>query len=513
MVSTNLRPDSLPLRTPTTLRVSNPTDGSETDGSEVNLLPERTESHGSCSECDTDDLSLKEHIRWRAGVVSPFTLESYPKPKTPSSLPPQYFPPAQLALCGVNSSYHQQEAEELDVNYFGILSPPPRVFHNPHPSYHDYDVPDRFSVRDFLEASGPEDVEENARCPPLEFHNFGVGIMRPPTRALQPTKPLQIRRRKRLDPPAMYRDPSSQLLGRSFSSYSQDSAPHVASQYRPSPQPQPMDMEPGVSTTGSGTYPSPSNSLFSSHIYFHEPGGYPSSTRSTASVVQAGASSPNCSQYHRSRRRGPPELDKHGLPLIDEQKESTFTPADSQYPRNDFPKPGWHYPHRELLGSQVPPTPRQSTVPPHPWISDTDENRKHPQQTTISRQPGHHPPMGPKRRIGNRNAKCMPYSSDGKRDWSSDLCMFCDHNLGTCEFFAANHSSGDAGRKIVNVAFFRLRRLLVPMYHLREEQKPHRVSLRGGKGASQTRRYMLRRLRHTRVHVCLLSVRMGDSSE
>jgi hypothetical protein len=28
----------------------------------------------------------------------------------------------------------------------------------------------------------------------------------------------------------------------------------------------------------------------------------------------------------------------------------------------------------------------------------------------------------------------MSYSPDGTRDWSSDLCMFCDHNLGTCEF-------------------------------------------------------------------------------
>ncbi|PPQ81569.1 hypothetical protein CVT25_013412 [Psilocybe cyanescens] len=33
---------------------------------------------------------------------------------------------------------------------------------------------------------------------------------------------------------------------------------------------------------------------------------------------------------------------------------------------------------------------------------------------------------------GNRNAKHMPVSADGTRDWSTDLCLFCDHNLGTC---------------------------------------------------------------------------------
>jgi len=448
MTSTNPRSASRPVRSPATLHVSNPTDAREatTDGNEVDSLPESIKSYDSWSECDTDDLSLKEHIRWRAGAISPYILESYPKPKTPSPPPPRYSPSAQLALSRVNGSSPQQEAEELDINYLGILSPPPRVFHNPHPSYHDYDVPDRFSVRNFLEAPGPEDAEESAQCPPLDVHDFGVGIVRPPTRALQSTKPLQIRRRKRPDPPAMYWDPTSQSLRRSFSSYSvysQDSAPHTASQYRSSPHPQPM--RPGVSTTGSGKYAFAPNSLLSSHIHFDEPGEYPSSMRSTASMVQVGAPSLSSSQYHRPRRRGPPGLDKHGLPLIDEQKESTFTPADSQYPRSERSNPGWHYPHHEPLGSQVAPTPRQSVVPPHPWISETDEKREHLKQTTVSRQPGHHPPMSPKRRIGNRNAKRMPYSSDGKRDWSSDLCMFCDHNLGTCEFSVPTHSSANAG--------------------------------------------------------------------
>ena len=451
MASTNPRSASRPLRTPTTLHVSNPTDGSETttDGNEGDSLRESIKSYDFCSECDTDDLSLKEHIRWRAGAISPYILESYPKPKTPSPPPPRYSPSAQLALSRVNTPSLQQEAEELDINYLGILSPPPRVFLNPHPSYHDYDVPDRFSVRDFLEAPGPEDIEESAQCPLLDVHDFGVGIVRPLTRALQSTKPLQIRRRKRPDPPTMYWDPTSQSLRRSCSSYSiysQDSAPHAASQYRSSPHPQPM--RPGVSTTGSGKYAFAPNSLLSSHIHFDEPGEYSSSMRSAASMAQVGPPSLSSSQYHRPRRRGTLGLDKHGLPLIDEQKESTFTPADSQYPRNELSNPGWHYPHHEPLGSQVPQTPRQAVVPPHPWISDTDEKREYPQQTTVSRQPGHHPPMSPQRRIGNRNAKRMPYSSDGKRDWSSDLCMFCDHNLGTCEFSIPIHSSANAGRKI-----------------------------------------------------------------
>ncbi|KIM38006.1 hypothetical protein M413DRAFT_76460 [Hebeloma cylindrosporum] len=146
-----------------------------------------------------------------------------------------------------------------------------------------------------------------------------------------------------------------------------------------------------------------------------------------------GAPSLGSSQYHRPRRRGPLGLDHRGLPLIDEQKESIFTPADSQYSRNQLSNAGSRYGHLDPSGSQIPSTPRHLAFPVHPWISSIDDE-KHQDipQTLVSRQPGLHPPMRPKRQIGNRNAKRMSYSSDGKRDWSSDLCMFCDHNLGTC---------------------------------------------------------------------------------
>ncbi|KAH9478046.1 Cell number regulator 11 [Psilocybe cubensis] len=55
--------------------------------------------------------------------------------------------------------------------------------------------------------------------------------------------------------------------------------------------------------------------------------------------------------------------------------------------------------------------------------------------STVSQQPQRHPGMRLGRRGkggGNRNAKCMPVAADGTRDWSTDLCLFCDHNLGTC---------------------------------------------------------------------------------
>ena len=482
MASTNPRSASRLLRTPATLRISNPTDGNEVDSSTL----EGDESYDSCSEYDTDDLSMKERIWWRAGAISPYVLESYPKPQAPSPSPPRYSPFAQLALDRGNVSCHDQEAEELDINYLGILSPPPRVFHNPHPSYHhDYDLPDRFSVRDFLEAPGHEDadnVEGSAHYTPLDFSDFTVGMVRPPTRALQSTKPLRIRRQKRPDPPTMYWDPTSQSLRRSFSSYSiysQDSAPptHARSQYCSSPHPQPM--RPGVSTTGSRKYAFAPNSFLPSHIYCgeHEPSEYPFSMKNALSAVQADAPSRGSSQCHRPRHRGPLGLDKHGLPLIDEQKESTFTPADSQYLQHGLSNSGWHHAHHVPLGSQVSRRQNQSAVPLHPWL---DEKREHPPQTTVSRQPGNHPLMSPKRRIGNRNAKRMPYSSDGKRDWSSDLCMFCDHNLGTCEFSVPRNLSAEDQHHF----FFRLRGSLVPMYHLCEEQEPHRAPIRGGKGAS-----------------------------
>ena len=474
-------------RPPATLRVSNPSDGSEADGNEGHSsLPESDTSYDSSSECDTDDLSMKERIQWRAGAISPHVLELYPRPKTPSPPPPLYSPSVQLALSAENISCHQQDAEELDINYLGILSPPPRVFHNPHPSYNDYYVPDRFSVRNFLEAPAPEDVDKvegNAYYPTLDAHEIGVGVVRPPTRALEPIKPLQIHRRAKPDPPMMYWDPTSQSMRRSFSSYSiysQDSAPHTSSQYCPSLHPPPM--RPGGSTTGSGNYPFAPSLLSSSHLYCDEPGEYPSSMKTSTSVASAATPGLGFSQHHRPRRRGPLDLDRRGLPLIDEQKESTFTFPD-RYPRTGLSNARWHDAHHERLRSQVPPS--QSVVPPHPWIvSNTDEKREQFPQTTVSRQPGRHPPMSPKRRIGNRNAKRMPYTSDGKRDWSSDLCMFCDHNLGTCEFSVPIRSSADADRKFRFFFFFRLRGPLVPMYHLREEQEPHRVSIRRREGTS-----------------------------
>ena len=430
MASTNPTSTSRPLHNTATLHVLNPSDGSEAHSS----LPESDITYDSSSECDTDDLSMKERILWRAGAISPQFLGMYPK---------LYSPSAQLALSAENISCHQQEAEELDINYLGILSPPPRVFHNPHPSYNDYVVPDRFSVRTFLEAPAPEDVdkvESSSYYPTLDAHEIGLGV-RPPTRALEPIKPLQIHRRTRPDPPTMYRDPTSQSMQPSFSSYSiysQDSAPHKTSQYCPSLHPLPM--RPGGSMTGSGSHRS---ALSSSHLYCDEPGDYPSSMKTFASVMSA---APPGLAVHRPRRRGPLDADRHGLPLIDEQKESTFTFPD-QYPRTELSTPCWNDAHYERLGSRVPLS--QSVVPPHPWVSDVDEKRERFPPTTVSQQPGHHAPMSPKRRIGNRNAKHMPYTSDGKRDWSSDLCMFCDHNLGTCEFSVPIRSSVEADRKFI----------------------------------------------------------------
>ena len=49
----------------------------------------------------------------------------------------------------------------------------------------------------------------------------------------------------------------------------------------------------------------------------------------------------------------------------------------------------------------------------------------------ISQQPYRHPGM--QYRPNPRNVKGMPCDASGKRDWSTDLCLFCDHNLGTCE--------------------------------------------------------------------------------
>ncbi|KAF5324338.1 hypothetical protein D9619_011318 [Psilocybe cf. subviscida] len=37
-----------------------------------------------------------------------------------------------------------------------------------------------------------------------------------------------------------------------------------------------------------------------------------------------------------------------------------------------------------------------------------------------------------KRNADKKNPKNVALNTDGTREWSSDLCMFCDHNLGTC---------------------------------------------------------------------------------
>ncbi|KDR66606.1 hypothetical protein GALMADRAFT_1147761 [Galerina marginata CBS 339.88] len=33
-------------------------------------------------------------------------------------------------------------------------------------------------------------------------------------------------------------------------------------------------------------------------------------------------------------------------------------------------------------------------------------------------------------KTGNRNALGIPFSTDGKRDWSTDLCLYCEHDVG-----------------------------------------------------------------------------------
>ena len=55
-----------------------------------------------------------------------------------------------------------------------------------------------------------------------------------------------------------------------------------------------------------------------------------------------------------------------------------------------------------------------------------------PQRARITQEP--QAQRGMRVAVGNRNAKGMPYAADGTRDWSTDLCLFCDHNLGTCAF-------------------------------------------------------------------------------
>ncbi|KAF4616654.1 hypothetical protein D9613_008342 [Agrocybe pediades] len=131
-------------------------------------------------------------------------------------------------------------------------------------------------------------------------------------------------------------------------------------------------------------------------------------------------------------------LDVQGLSYIDEESESSAGHSTTSY------EVGHVDPHemRSYAPALVPPRPLRlpcrSAAPLPPPTTRRENNRVPralpPRRRRISQQPSRHPGMQHKV-LNPRNVKGMSYDEKGKRDWSTDLCRFCDHNLGTCEYF------------------------------------------------------------------------------
>lgn len=122
-----------------------------------------------------------------------------------------------------------------------------------------------------------------------------------------------------------------------------------------------------------------------------------------------------------SRPRTALQLGVHGLSLVDEEGASTFGPVVQNY--YESPRAGSGSPMRAL--------PSDNLTAWRPRAHrDSLYRLQDGQRSVVTRQP--RGSRGMRVVVGNRNVKGLPYAENGTRDWSTDLCLFCDHNLGTC---------------------------------------------------------------------------------
>jgi hypothetical protein len=129
-------------------------------------------------------------------------------------------------------------------------------------------------------------------------------------------------------------------------------------------------------------------------------------------------------------------LNVHGLSQVDEDAEASFAPAGYSQAHPLYPAADY-YPHRRdfdhpraTVEAQAG---RMRQLNP-PWreaqaaAACADPHERY--TPIVSRQPRRERAM----RVvaGNRNPRGLPHDAAGTRDWSTDLCLFCDHNIGTC---------------------------------------------------------------------------------
>lgn len=198
------------------------------------------------------------------------------------------------------------------------------------------------------------------------------------------------------------------------------------------------------------------SSMYNHHLQGSHDGRYPTSrstgvsaivneyhppamtSRRSTSRAYSTSQTPPLSSASRSRAL---RLDVHGLSFVDEEAESTFPPVEQNhgYLESD------NFTGRSGNGS----APMQA-VPSDkltPWRPRAHRDSLHQvkekqlQRAVVTCEP--QAQRGMRVVVGNRNAKGMPYAADGTRDWSTDLCLFCDHNLGTCTLPAWTRSAHD----------------------------------------------------------------------
>lgn len=334
--------------------------------------------------------------------------------KRRSASPPQY-----TASTGF---YYPEEYDDEEIETRRrVIARPPRILRNPHlyPKLH----------------SQPQSHSHYTNRPREQQHyalNNPDRQGRPPV-MFADIRPLTIRRRT----PAQF----ARTVRAYYPAASECCSPHMSSSRHAHPHP----VSPRYHSFTGSVHTQTHRPLRAAPEWMRRDSASHSRSRGggrsySQSSTITGARRPGCPgepyprrvSYSSRQRRPQIRLAVHGLSYIDEDAESTILgPAERlNEPRilvgtgpEDHARPqsptyqSWSYPEAQPES--------------HPRFTDeSGHNRK----TVISQQPQRHPGMRPGG--GNRNAKHMPVSADGTRDWSTDLCLFCDHNLGTCEFYA-----------------------------------------------------------------------------
>lgn len=287
-----------------------------------------------------------------------------------------------------------------------ILGRKKSVFPNPHTMYHEddddghawNDVPTRGVL--------PLRIEKRAICTPMQTSHTN------PTRRFLGSYDGQEMRTVQSQPSSMY------------SGYSMIESPltHMPARFQ------------NRSSSGPG-YPMARSSALSSSVVrdyddYHNHRGIDYSGRGTIPPFPNRSYS---SAQSVASTRPVLRLNVHGLSQVDEDAEASFAPAG--YSQTNHLYPAVEYPHRsDFDPREMEAQPTLSRMRNSPWRAQAQAANfagPHERYTPIiSREPRRQGNM--RVLAGNRNPRGLPYDVDGTRDWSTDLCLFCDHNLGTC---------------------------------------------------------------------------------